>query len=71
MIWNERIKELREEHNLTQSQIAEALNITQRAVSYYERNQREIPIEILVRYAKLFNVRLDYICGLIDNAEES
>lgn len=71
MIWNERIKELREEHNLTQSQIAESLNITQRAVSYYERNQREIPIEILVRYATFFDVSLEYICGLSDNTKES
>lgn len=70
MIWNERIKELREEHNLTQSQIAESLNITQRAVSYYERNQREIPIEILVRYAIFFDVSLEYICGLSDNTKE-
>lgn len=70
MIWNERIKELREEHNLTQSQIAESLNITQRAVSYYERNQREIPIEILVRYAIFFDVSLEYICRLSDNTKE-
>lgn len=64
MIWNEKIKELREDNDLTQSQMAEVLSITQRTISYYERNEREIPIEILVKYAKYFNVTLDYICGL-------
>ncbi len=64
MIWNERIKELREDCDLTQLQLAEGLGITQRAVSYYEKNQREIPINVLVKYAKYFNVTLDYICGL-------
>lgn len=64
MIWNERIKNLREDRDLTQAQMAEILSITQRAVSYYEKNQREIPVGILVKYAKYFNVSLDYICGL-------
>lgn len=64
MIWNKKIKELREDRDLTQSQLAENLGITQRAVSYYENNQREIPVNVLVKYAKYFNVSLDYICGL-------
>ncbi len=64
MIWNERIKELREDRDLTQSQLAEILGTTQRTVSYYENNQREIPVNVLVKYAKHFNVSLDYICGL-------
>ncbi len=64
MIWNEKIKELREDNDLTQSQMAEILSITQRTVSYYERNEREIPIGILIKYSKHFNVTLDYICGL-------
>lgn len=64
MIWNERIKELREDCDLTQLQLAEALGITQRVVSYYEKNQREIPINVLVKYANYFDVTLDYICGL-------
>ena len=64
MIWNERIKELREDRDLTQSQLAQSIGITQRAVSYYEKDQREIPINILVKYAEYFNVTLDYICGL-------
>ncbi|MBR2455162.1 MAG: helix-turn-helix transcriptional regulator [Clostridia bacterium] len=64
MIWNKKIKELREDRDLTQSQLAEILGITQRTISYYEKNQREIPINVLVAYAKYFNVTLDYICGL-------
>ena len=64
MIWNEKIKELREGHDLAQSQLAEILGTTQRTISYYENNQREIPVNVLVKYAKYFNVSLDYICGL-------
>lgn len=64
MIWNDKIKELREDSDLTQLQMAEIIGITQRTVSYYENNQREIPINILIKYAKHFNVTLDYICGL-------
>ena len=63
MIWNEKIKELREDRDLTQLQLANELGITQRTISYYEKNQREIPINVLVKYAKYFNVTLDYICG--------
>lgn len=64
MIWNERIKELREDNDLTQTELAKEINITQRAVSYYERNERELPIEILIKYAQYFKVSLEYICGL-------
>lgn len=64
MIWNEKIKELREDHDLTQTQMAEIINTTQRTISYYETNQREIPIEVLIKYARFFNVSLEYICGM-------
>lgn len=64
MIWNDKIKELREDNDLTQAQMAEIIGITQRTVSYYEKNQREVPVNILIKYAKYFNVSLDYICGL-------
>ena len=64
MIWNDKIKELREDNDLTQAEIAEIIGITQRTVSYYENNQREIPISILIKYANHFNVSLEYICGL-------
>ena len=64
MIWNEKIKELREDSDLTQSKMAEIIGVTQRVVSYYENNQRDIPINVLIKYAEHFNVTLDYICGL-------
>lgn len=64
MIWNDKIKELREDSDLTQAQMAEIIGITQRTVSYYENNQREVPISVLIKYANYFNVSLDYVCGL-------
>lgn len=67
MIWNEKIKELREDHDLTQAQMAEILKTSQRTISYYEKGQREIPIEILIKYSKFFKVSLEEICGLKRN----
>ncbi|MGN0539428.1 MAG: helix-turn-helix domain-containing protein [Candidatus Fimenecus sp.] len=64
MIWNERIKELREDHDLTQKQMAKIIDTTQRAISYYENNQRMLPPEIIVKYSKFFKVSTDYILGI-------
>lgn len=67
MIYNERIKELREDKDLTQNEIGKLTNTNQRTISQYENGTRQIPIEILIKYAKYFNISLDYIAGLTDN----
>ena len=61
-----RLKELRENHSKTQSQIATMLHIKQNTYSQYETNQRQIPIELLIKLAKFYKVSVDYILELTD-----
>ncbi len=61
-----KLKELREENNLTQSQIAEYLNIKQNTYSQYENEKRQLPIDVLIKLAKFYKVSADYILGLED-----
>ena len=56
-----RMKNLREDHDLTQKQLSEYLNVSQVAYSYYELNRRSIPIEILDKLADYYNTSIDYI----------
>ena len=56
-----RLKDLREDNDLTQIQISSYLHITQAAYSYYEVGKRSIPIELVIKLADYYNVSLDYI----------
>ena len=62
-----RIKDLREDNDLTQTQVASYLNIKQNTYSQYENGQRQIPISSLIALAKFYNTSTDYILGLTDN----
>ena len=59
-----RLKNLREDADITQSTIAEYLHIRQNTYSQYENGQRQIPIEMLIQLAKYYKVSVDYILGL-------
>lgn len=61
-----RIKELREDSDLLQKQIAIALNITRQQYGLYENGERKIPIDKAIILAKFYNTSLDYIVGLTD-----
>ena len=61
-----KLKELREENNLTQSQIADYLNIKQNTYSQYENEKRQLPIDVLIKLAKFYKITTDYILGLED-----
>ena len=61
-----RIKDLREDHDLTQAAIAKYLHIKQNTYSQYENGQRQIPISSLILLAKLYETSTDYILGLTD-----
>ena len=56
-----RIKNLREDNDLTQKEISKFLNISQVAYSYYELNKRNIPIELLCKLADYYNTSVDYL----------
>ncbi|MBQ2903250.1 MAG: helix-turn-helix transcriptional regulator [Clostridia bacterium] len=67
MAYYKRIRDLREDHDLTQAQVAEYLSMKQPQYNRYERGLRDIPSDILIALAKLYNTSTDYILGLKDN----
>ena len=62
----ERIRALREDKDLSQSDIAKMLNISQSTYSRYENGNLDIPTEILISLSKYYKVSVDYILGLKD-----
>lgn len=60
----ERLKELREDHDLTQVQISKILFCSQRVYSNYERGDIDIPTAVLINLANYYGVSTDYILGL-------
>lgn len=62
-----RIRNLREDSDLTQSQIAEYLGTSQTMYARYERGANEMPIRHLIKLAEYYKVSLDYLCGLSNN----
>ena len=62
-----RIRELREDGDLTQAQMARALNCSQQVYSNYELGQRDIPTDILIKLCRFHRVSADYILGLTDS----
>ena len=61
-----RIRELREDADLTQKQMSQILHCSQQVYSNYELGQRDIPTSILIAIAQYFNTSTDYILGLSD-----
>ena len=59
-----RIKDLREDNDITQKELAEYLHIKQNTYSQYENGQRQLPIDALIALAKFYNTSTDYILGL-------
>ena len=58
------IRDMRERNNLTQQDIANVLNCSQTAYSYYEIGRRDIPTQQLIRLAKYYKTSTDYLLGL-------
>ena len=66
MKYYQRIRDIREDRDLTQSDIANALHTTYQYYSTYENGKREMPFSRAIELAKFYNVSLDYLAGLID-----
>ncbi len=64
-----RIKDLREDADYSQQFVSEYLNMKQPQYSRYERGMRDIPTDILIKLARLYNTSTDYILGLTNNLE--
>lgn len=69
-VYYPRIKDLREDNDLTQQQVADFLKMKQSQYSRYERGIRDIPTDILIALAKYYNTTTDYILGLTNNPKK-
>ncbi len=61
-----RLKELREDSDITQKHLAELLHIKQNTYSQYENGQRQPPMDTLIALARFYKVTLDYLVGISD-----
>lgn len=62
--YNKIIRELREDHDLKQKDIAKLLGTTQQVYSRYENGENELPVRHIITLCKFYNVSADYILGL-------
>lgn len=65
-MYGQRIKEIRQEKGLTQSQLAEMLSTTQSTVGKYEREEIQLTVDTIIKICKVFEVSADYLLGLED-----
>ena len=66
-----RIRDLREDRDLTQKELAKALNCSQQVYSNYELGQRDIPTDILIKLSDFYEVSVDFMLGISDNPKKS
>ena len=69
MVYIKRIRDLREDHDKTQKEIADILGTSQTMYARYERGANELPIHHLIALCKYYNVSADYILGLKDTTK--
>ena len=69
MKWNKRIKDFREDNDMTQEELATRLGISKRTLLRYESGVSEPTISVLISLSLLFNVSVDYIIGNKDTTE--
>ena len=70
MAYYKRIRELREDHDMTQREIAKTLKMSQPQYFRYEQGYRDIPTDILIAIAELFETSTDYILEITDNPKQ-
>ena len=61
-----RIRDLREDHDMTQKQLAQLLGMSQTGYSKYETGENDIPTATLIRLARLYGTSIDYLLGETD-----
>ena len=62
-----RLRELRDEKDLTQTEIAKMLGMSQTGYSKYETGENDIPTDVLIKLAKFYNTSIDYLLGQTDS----
>lgn len=71
MTYIKRMRDLREDHDKTQQEIADVLGTSQTMYARYERGANELPIRHLITLCRYYKVSADYILGLSDNAKKA
>ena len=66
-----RLRDLREDRDMMQRELASLLNCSQQVYSNYELGQRDIPTDVLIKLSKLYNVSVDYILGITNNPKQN
>ena len=61
-----RLKDIREDRDITQQQIADYLHVKQNTYSQYESGKRQLPVDIVIALAKYYGVTTDYLLGVSD-----
>jgi len=61
-----RLRDIREDHDMTQTALAELLHIKQNTYSQYENGQRQVPVEVIIQLAFIFQTSTDYLLGITD-----
>jgi len=69
MLKYQRIRDLREDRDMTQKDIAQYLNIRQNSYSRYETNERDIPLDVMDKLADFYNTSVDYLMGRTDESK--
>ena len=67
----QRIRDLREDNDMKQREVATYLNCSQQVYSNYELGQRDIPTDILIKLSRLYKVSTDYILGITNNPKQN
>ena len=62
-----KIRDMREDHDLTQQQVAKYLMCDQSLYSKYERGERDVPLRVMLQLAQLYKTSLDYLVGLTED----
>ena len=66
MAYYRRLRDLREDHDLTQTQLVEKLGMHKTTYTNYEQGKRDVPLSVAIKLAKFYKVSLDYLAGLSD-----
>lgn len=64
-----RIRELREDSDMNQTQVAKMLGMSQTGYSKYETGENDIPTDILIKLARFYNISIDYLLGETDSSD--
>jgi len=65
-----RVRDLREDHDLNQTEVAKMLGMSQTGYSKYETGENDIPTNVLIKLAIFYDTSVDYLLGLTNNPEK-